>query len=70
MGVNSGKIVGRADEQEFILSDVKLVKQNIEIAKNANSREVFLQKMIFPPYLEQSCNLGYSCYYPEIRFNK
>lgn len=70
LGVNSGKIVGRADEQEFILSDVKLVKQNIEIAKNANSREDFLQKMIFPPYLEQSCNLGYSCYYPEIRFNK
>ena len=68
LGVKSGKIVGRADEQEFVLRDVKLVKQNIEIAKNASSREEFLQKMIFPPYLEQSCNLGYSCYYPEIRF--
>lgn len=68
LGVKSGKIVGRADEQEFVLRDVKLVKQNIEIAQNASSRDEFLQKMIFPPYLEQSCNLGYSCYYPEIRF--
>lgn len=70
MGVKSGKIVGRADEQDFIIKDVKLVKKNIEIAQNSVSREEFLQKMIFPPYFEQSCNLGYSCYYPEIRFNK
>jgi len=68
LGVKSGKIVGRADEQDFILRDVKLVKQNLEIAKKASSREEYLEKMVFPPYMEHSCNLGYSCYYPEIRF--
>lgn len=68
LGVTSGKIVGRADEQEFVLRDVMLIKQNIEIARSAGSREEFLQKMIFPPCFEKSCNLGYSCYYPEIRF--
>jgi len=70
LGVKSGKIVGRADEQEFVLRDVKLVKRNIEIAQKASCREEFLQKMIFPPYYEQSCNSGYACYYPEIRFDK
>lgn len=68
MNINAGKVVGRSDECSSICEDIKLIRKNIEIASQCNSREEYLDKMIFPENRSIMCTNGMSCYYPEIRF--
>lgn len=68
LGITAGKIVGRSDEWQNICEDIRLIKQNVEIAKQCQSEEEYLDKMIFPNGHEIMCKMGLSCYYPEIRF--
>ena len=68
LGITAGKIVGRSDEWQNICEDIKLIKQNVEIAKACQTEEEYLERMIFPVGHETMCKMGLSCYYPEIRF--
>lgn len=68
VGITAGKIVGRSDEWENICNDIRLVHQNVEIAKTCQSNEEYLERMIFPRTRREVCKNGMSCYYPEIRF--
>lgn len=68
LGINAGKIVGRSDEWRNICDDIRLIKQNVEIAKDCESEEEYLERMIFPNEHEVMCKMGLSCYYPEVRF--
>lgn len=68
LGINAGKIVGRSDEWQNICHDIRLIKQNVEIARNCQSEEEYLERMIFPDDQTFMCKMGLSCYYPEIRF--
>lgn len=68
LGVTACKIVGRSEEFEAICQDVRFVKRNIEIAQNCHSEKEYLERMIFPERKEEMCRLGFSCYYPEVRF--
>lgn len=68
LGINAGKIVGRSDEWQDICQDIRLIKQNVEIAKGCSSEEAYLERMIFPANEIHMCKMGLSCYYPEIRF--
>lgn len=69
MGISACKIVGRYDEYQYVLEDVRLVHKNIQIASLCKSRDEYLRSMQLPIDSEIMCNLGLSCYYPEIRFN-
>lgn len=68
MNITTCKIVGRTDEWNNICSDIRYVKENIEIAKSCNSQEEYLERMIMPEQSREICKLGLSCYYPEMRF--
>ena len=70
MGITSLKIVGRADNYNNICQDVMITKQNIEIAEQCDTEEEYLERMLFPRNRFEQCKLGYSCYYPEVRFGK
>lgn len=70
MGVSSLKIVGRADDTDGILSDIRLTAENIRIASECRSEEEYLEKMHFHDNAPRKCMFGYSCYYPEVRFGK
>lgn len=70
IGITSCKIVGRADSPESVLTDIKLTRKNIEIAQSVSSKKAYLETMSFPSYMAYACNLGYSCYYPEVRFGE
>lgn len=67
MNVRTLKIVGRAAKQAEIAKSVSIVKTNIAIAEQSDSREEYLENMIFPSDTK-TCLMGLSCYYPEIRF--
>lgn len=69
IGVGSLKIVGRSDRPDYIIDDIKLIKENIAIAQNAKDEKEFLNKMKFPPNSSRKCISGLSCYYPEVRFS-
>lgn len=69
LGITAGKIVGRSDDWENVCNDIKLIHQNVEIAKTCHSNEEYLERMIFPNGRLQVCKKGLSCYYPEIRFH-
>lgn len=68
IGIAAGKIVGRSDEWQYICQDIRLIKQNVEIAQACQSEEEYLEKMIFPNDSALKCKMGLSCYYPEVRF--
>lgn len=68
MGITAGKIVGRSDEWQNICRDIESMRDNINIAKECNSEEEYLEKMIYPEERHVMCKLGLSCYYPEIRY--
>lgn len=68
MGIAAGKIVGRTDESENICTDISIVKQNVEIARQCNSRKQYLERMIWPREKE-ACKDSFACYYPEMRFS-
>jgi len=68
MGIAAGKIVGRTDEWEEVCEDIRLICENVEIAKKCKSCEEYLEKMKFPSRSKVMCKMGMNCYYPEIRF--
>lgn len=68
MGIEAYKIVGRAEQINGIVEDIKLVKENIRIAKQCKSEQEYLNTMKLIPISRQACKLGLGCYYPEIRF--
>ena len=68
MGVYSLKIVGRADNPLSVCQDIITTKKNIKIAENAKNETEYLERMIYPFDSLEKCNMGLSCYYPEIRF--
>lgn len=68
MHINAGKVVGRSDDCEAVCEDIKLIRKNIEIAKNSSSKGEYLENMIFPDDRSVMCTNSMSCYYPEIRF--
>lgn len=68
MGITAGKIVGRADEHQHILRDIDLMRRNLDVAQEAGSEAEYLRKMVLPPNRVAMCKLGFSCYYPEVRF--
>lgn len=67
-GINSLKIVGRADNCKQVCEDIALTKSNIDIMNQCDSEEEYLSKMLFPKNARKACKLGLSCYYPETRF--
>lgn len=68
MNITAFKIVGRTDEWKNICSDIRYVKQNIDIAQSCKTQEEFLERMQLPEESRRMCKLGLSCYYPEMRF--
>lgn len=67
MGIESLKIVGRADQTDRICDDIRMTKRNIWIAESSRDQETYLSRMIMPTDQTVRCLLGLSCYYPEIR---
>lgn len=61
-GVTSCKLVGRVLPVERIIEELHLLSKNIEIARNCNSEEEYLRKMI-NPYTKEDCQNGYQCFY-------
>lgn len=68
MGVNALKIVGRLDDMQDVLMDIRLTAENIRIASQCSSEEEYLRYMRLPGDPEVYCCNGFSCYYPEIRW--
>ena len=68
LGIAAGKIVGRSDEWQYVCRDIELINKNVEIARQCQSEEEYLDKMILPEDSALTCKLGLSCYYPEVRF--
>jgi putative protease len=66
--ISAAKIVGRADDARGVLNDVALVAANIGVAKSSRSEKEYLENMVFPENRSEICRMGFSCYYPEIRF--
>ena len=68
MGVNALKIVGRLDDMEEVLTDIRLTAENLRIASQCGSEEEYLQYMQWPGDPSEYCRNGFSCYYPEVRW--
>jgi putative protease len=68
MNITAGKIVGRGDDWKRICAEIENVKRNIDIAKDCKTSEEYLKRMIIPDDRRDRCNMGLSCYYPEVRF--
>lgn len=66
-GVDSVKIVGRADIPSQVVSDISLVRENIDIAKSSKTEKEYLNRMVIPEWCKDSFD-SMSCYYPEVRF--
>lgn len=69
MGIGSYKIVGRSERPDGIIEDTKMIIENIKIIESCNSEKEFLEKMKFPKDSRVECKMGFSCYYPEVRFD-
>lgn len=59
---DSVKIVGRAANEEKILEDILLTRQNMEIAKSSKSKEEYFHRMIRPEE-GRWCKRNLNCYY-------
>lgn len=68
LGIAAGKIVGRTDDFEEVCEDIQLICENVEIAKQCNTNQEYLEKMKFPSRSKIMCKMGLNCYYPESRF--
>ncbi|MCM1060667.1 MAG: U32 family peptidase [Eubacterium sp.] len=68
IGITALKIVGRADDFKSICRDIELTKYNIQIMSQSDNEREYLEKMVFPQNFPQKCRMGFSCYYPEVRF--
>ncbi len=63
MGIHSVKIVGRADNPNQIIRDVKLIKKNIIIANKSKDNNEYLKKIDFNESLLSNCLYKLNCYY-------
>lgn len=61
--IDSLKIVGRNADIDSILSDIRLAKQNLEIALKCSSEKEYMAKMIKPKDEEVRCRNHSNCYY-------
>ena len=68
IGVTSCKIVGRYENPVEVAEDIRLAKENIQIAKECNSEIDFLKKMKTHTQHKIRCLSSMGCYYPESRF--
>lgn len=68
LGIASVKVVGRADDVQGLARDVGLVRRNLDIASTCESGASYLRRMEFPHNKSELCRLGFSCYYPEVRW--
>ena len=68
IGVESLKIVGRADNMEAICEDIRVTKENMNLLEFCLTEEEYLAKMSYPFTSMKKCMFGLSCYYPEVRF--
>ena len=68
LDVASAKVVGRADGLEGLARDVGLVRRNRAIAAACETEADYLRRMELPPNARDLCRLGFSCYYPEVRW--
>ena len=69
-GIDSYKIVGRADIPQEVLDDLKVLKENIRLARQTKSQVEYLEKMHPPVDSRIDCSNGFHCYYPEIKFGE
>lgn len=67
LGINAGKIVGRCDEKEAVLRDIKLAHRHIEIARSCATQEEYRGRMELPNGYEEFCTSGLNCYYPDVK---
>ena len=68
MGVSAVKIVGRMDDADDIIRDVRLTADNIRIAIQCETEAEYLEQMCLPGERETYCRKGMSCYYPEVYY--
>ena len=61
IGVDACKVVGRVLPVERIEAEIKLIKENINIAKECNTEDEFLLKLIRPEYVD--CKTSDNCFY-------
>ena len=69
IGITSLKIVGRADDYASVCKDIELTRKNLDIVERCMCEEEYLKAMEYPSNFPQKCRMGFSCYYPEVRFN-
>ena len=46
LGITAGKIVGRSDEWKNICEDIRIIHENVAIARTCKSEEEYLENMI------------------------
>ena len=68
LGITSVKVVGRADDTGGLQRDVELVRRNRAIAATCGCEREYLERMELPGNARDVCRMGFSCYYPEVRF--
>ena len=68
IGITAAKIVGRMDDVNDIAATVRLTRNNLRIAAEAESEAAYLRRMEMPDNRFEFCASGLSCYYPEIRY--
>lgn len=68
MGIAAGKVVGRADGINSIEQDVRIIAENLNIAREADSESAYLSHMIYPQNYDEICYGGLNCYFSEIRY--
>ena len=66
LGINAYKVVGRSDDVEAICTDIGLVARNVEIARDCESRQQYLENMQPPAWADIVCDRGLNCYYPDV----
>lgn len=66
MGIAAYKVVGRSDQTDAILEDITTIAAELEIARECDSREAYLERMMPHPYEAEVCVNRLNCYYPEV----
>jgi len=65
--IDACKVVGRFEAVKKVVEDTKMIRQNIEIAKNCKTEIEYIEKIVNPFVELDKCRWGYQCYFPEIR---
>ncbi len=64
--ITACKVVGRLDMHDKVLEDIRIVRDNIVIAKSVSSENEYFSNMRVSPDCTRKNKNGYSCYFPEI----